>query len=216
MGLSCGQIDCRADARESEAQPYGDPPRTTVLAFMVNPLSLRRRQVYIKSLELSTAGLPPFRLTPARGGRDDPDTSTTPGQGAHGEAPTRSLPEPVPRRARRPWSVTSTAPSPTLPANSASTTRPSATQVRQERIDRGEPEGLTTAWREEPTRLGRQVTQLTMERELAKRAMAHSCRRGAVSRSRGPPRLGSLHHFRGGERARPPYARAHPYRERRA
>jgi len=50
--------------------------------------------------------------------------------------------------------------------------------VCQECIDRGEPEGLTTAWREEPTRLGRQVTKLTMERELAKRAMAHSCRRG--------------------------------------
>jgi len=32
--------------------------------------------------------------------------------------------------------------------------------------------------REESTRLGRQVKQLTMERELAKRAMAHSVKEG--------------------------------------
>jgi len=50
--------------------------------------------------------------------------------------------------------------------------------VRQERIDRGEGEGLTTAEREELTRLGRQVKKLTMERELAKRAMAHSVKEG--------------------------------------
>jgi len=50
--------------------------------------------------------------------------------------------------------------------------------VRQEPIDRGEREGLTTAEREELTRLGRQVKKLTMERELAKRAMAHSVKEG--------------------------------------
>ncbi|ACU54246.1 transposase IS3/IS911 family protein [Acidimicrobium ferrooxidans DSM 10331] len=50
--------------------------------------------------------------------------------------------------------------------------------VRSERIDRGEREGLTSAEREELTRLRRQVKQLTMERELAKRAMAHSVKEG--------------------------------------
>jgi transposase len=50
--------------------------------------------------------------------------------------------------------------------------------VRQEPIDRGEREGLTTAERDELTRLGRQVKKLTMERELAKRAMAHSVKEG--------------------------------------
>ncbi|WP_083769219.1 transposase [Acidimicrobium ferrooxidans] len=44
--------------------------------------------------------------------------------------------------------------------------------VRQERIDRGEREGLTSAEREEMTRLRRQVKQLTMERDLAKRCLA--------------------------------------------
>jgi transposase len=38
--------------------------------------------------------------------------------------------------------------------------------VRQERIDSGEREGLTSAEREELTRLRRQFKQLTMEREL--------------------------------------------------
>ncbi|ACU53508.1 transposase IS3/IS911 family protein [Acidimicrobium ferrooxidans DSM 10331] len=50
--------------------------------------------------------------------------------------------------------------------------------VRQERIDRGEREGLTSAEREELTRLRRQVKQLTMERELLKRAMAFWVKEG--------------------------------------
>ncbi|ACU53630.1 transposase IS3/IS911 family protein [Acidimicrobium ferrooxidans DSM 10331] len=50
--------------------------------------------------------------------------------------------------------------------------------VRQERIDRGELEGLTGAEREELTRLRRQVTQLIMELELAERGIAHSVREG--------------------------------------
>ncbi|ACU53122.1 transposase IS3/IS911 family protein [Acidimicrobium ferrooxidans DSM 10331] len=50
--------------------------------------------------------------------------------------------------------------------------------VRQERIDRGEREGLTSAEREELTRLRRQVKQLTVERELLKRAMAFWVKEG--------------------------------------
>ena len=56
--------------------------------------------------------------------------------------------------------------------------RPLGTRVRQERIDRGEREGLTSAEREELTRLRRQVKQLTMERELLKRAMAFWVKEG--------------------------------------
>ena len=44
--------------------------------------------------------------------------------------------------------------------------------VRQERIERGEAEGLTRAEREELTRLRRQLKQVTMERDLAKRCLA--------------------------------------------
>ncbi|WP_143711993.1 hypothetical protein [Acidimicrobium ferrooxidans] len=47
-----------------------------------------------------------------------------------------------------------------------------ATRVHQERIDRGEREGLTSAEREELTRLRRQLKQVTMERELPKRCPA--------------------------------------------
>lgn len=108
----------------------------------------------------------PSRMTPAIEGRDESDISTTPRRGAPGEAPTRPLPELAPQRTQRPWSSTSTAPLRRSPVSSARTTRPLATHVRQERIDRGEREGPTSAAREEFTRLGRQVTQLTMEREL--------------------------------------------------
>jgi transposase len=44
--------------------------------------------------------------------------------------------------------------------------------VRQERIDRGEGEGLSTDEREELTTLKREVKRLTMERDLLKRSVA--------------------------------------------
>jgi transposase-like protein len=44
--------------------------------------------------------------------------------------------------------------------------------VRQERIDRGEREGLSTEEREELGRLKREVKRLTMERDLLKRSVA--------------------------------------------
>ena len=44
--------------------------------------------------------------------------------------------------------------------------------VRQERIDRGEREGLSTDEREELGRLKREVKRLTMERDLLKRSVA--------------------------------------------
>jgi transposase-like protein len=44
--------------------------------------------------------------------------------------------------------------------------------VRQERIDRGEREGLPTEEREEMARLRREVKRLTMERDLLKRSVA--------------------------------------------
>ena len=44
--------------------------------------------------------------------------------------------------------------------------------VRQERIDRGEREGLSTEEREELGRLKREVKHLTMERDLLKRSVA--------------------------------------------
>jgi len=44
--------------------------------------------------------------------------------------------------------------------------------VRQERIDRGEREGLSTEERDEVTRLRREVKRLTMERDLLKRSVA--------------------------------------------
>ena len=44
--------------------------------------------------------------------------------------------------------------------------------VRQERIDRGEREGLSTEEREELTRLKREVKRLTTERDLLKRSVA--------------------------------------------
>jgi len=78
------------------------------------------------------SGLPPSRLTPAIGGRDDPDTSTTPGPGSPGEPRMRPLPEPVPRRTQPPSSSSSTGPSRKSTVRSARTTRPLATQARQE------------------------------------------------------------------------------------
>ena len=44
--------------------------------------------------------------------------------------------------------------------------------VRQERIDRGEREGLSTEEREELTKLEREVKRLTMQRGLLKRSVA--------------------------------------------
>jgi transposase len=44
--------------------------------------------------------------------------------------------------------------------------------VRQERIDRGEREGLTSEEREHIAELERQVKRLTMERDLLKRSVA--------------------------------------------
>jgi transposase-like protein len=44
--------------------------------------------------------------------------------------------------------------------------------VRQERIDRGERDGLSTDEREELTALKREVKRLTMERDLLKRSVA--------------------------------------------
>jgi transposase len=44
--------------------------------------------------------------------------------------------------------------------------------VRQERVDRGERDGLTTEEREELGRLRREVKRLSTERELLKRAVA--------------------------------------------
>ncbi len=43
--------------------------------------------------------------------------------------------------------------------------------MRQERVDRGGCEGLTTEEREEMARLRREVTRLTMERDLLKRSV---------------------------------------------
>jgi transposase len=44
--------------------------------------------------------------------------------------------------------------------------------VRQERIDRGERDGLTSEEREEMARLRREVKRLTTERDLLKRSVA--------------------------------------------
>jgi transposase-like protein len=44
--------------------------------------------------------------------------------------------------------------------------------VRQERIDRGERNGLTSEEREEMAKLRREVKRLTMERDLLKRSVA--------------------------------------------
>ena len=44
--------------------------------------------------------------------------------------------------------------------------------MRQERIDRGERDGMSTEEREELARLRREVKRLTMERDLLKRSVA--------------------------------------------
>ena len=46
--------------------------------------------------------------------------------------------------------------------------------VRQEKIDRGEREGLTSEERDELNKLRREVNRLSVERELLKRAVACS------------------------------------------
>jgi len=46
------------------------------------------------------------------------------------------------------------------------------TWVRQDKIDRGEREGLSTEEREEMARLRREVKRLAMERDLLKRSVA--------------------------------------------
>ncbi len=45
--------------------------------------------------------------------------------------------------------------------------------VRQERVDRGQREGLSTEERDELTRLRREVRQLRIERDLLKKATAY-------------------------------------------
>jgi transposase len=50
--------------------------------------------------------------------------------------------------------------------------------VRQEKIDRGETQGLTTDEREELARLRREVKRLSTERELLKRAVAFWVKEG--------------------------------------
>jgi transposase len=50
--------------------------------------------------------------------------------------------------------------------------------VRQEKIDRGETEGLTSDEREELARLRREVKRLSVERELLKRAVAFWVKEG--------------------------------------
>jgi transposase-like protein len=52
------------------------------------------------------------------------------------------------------------------------------TWVRQEKIDRGEAEGLTSEEREELARLRREVKRLSVERELLKRAVAFWVKEG--------------------------------------
>lgn len=52
------------------------------------------------------------------------------------------------------------------------------TWVRQEKIDRGEREGLTSEEREELARLRREVKRLSVERELLKRAVAFWVKEG--------------------------------------
>jgi transposase len=52
------------------------------------------------------------------------------------------------------------------------------TWVRQEKIDRGETEGLTSDEREELARLRREVKRLSVERELLKRAVAFWVKEG--------------------------------------
>ena len=55
--------------------------------------------------------------------------------------------------------------------------------LRQERVDRGEREGLSTDERDEMTRLRREVKRLTMERDLLKRSLAFWVKElGQVSR----------------------------------
>src|SRR4029450_5520251 len=49
--------------------------------------------------------------------------------------------------------------------------------AKQDRIDQGELEGLTSSEREEPRRLRREVAELRMEREILKQAAAFSPRR---------------------------------------
>lgn len=47
-----------------------------------------------------------------------------------------------------------------------------SSRLRQDRIDRGEREGLTSAERKERTGLGRQLQQVTMERDVTTRRLS--------------------------------------------
>lgn len=76
--------------------------------------------------------------------------------------------------------------------------------VRQERVDRGEREGLSTDEREELARLRKEVRQLRQERELLKKATAFWVREPDRSAATAGSTPGGLRVSRSGRRARWP------------